>query len=76
LSRASSRRVSSSANPLFPALRSAPTAVSRASRRKQIPSSFCHHLSPLQGDKTVIVELTRQQRAWTRTHPRRAPNST
>ena len=26
-------------NPLFPALRSAPTAVSRASRRKQIPSS-------------------------------------
>jgi hypothetical protein len=27
-------------NPLFPALRSAPTAVSRASRRKQMPSSF------------------------------------
>ncbi len=27
-------------NPLFPALRSAPTAVSRASRRKQIPSSL------------------------------------
>ena len=26
-------------NPLFPAIRSAPTAVSRASRRKQIPSS-------------------------------------
>ena len=26
-------------NPLFPALRSAPTAVSRASRQKQIPSS-------------------------------------
>jgi hypothetical protein len=26
-------------NPLFPALRSAPTAVSGASRQKQIPSS-------------------------------------
>jgi hypothetical protein len=40
-------------NPLFPALRSAPTAVSGASRQKQIPSS--HYLTNGTIAGTVII---------------------